>query len=146
MSDDTAGGGRQEQAALRQVDRQLYRIGPFKAKLTPTPVNETEEVPERLSASLLTRAANMHGLGYSECARTASCRRPVRLIRTGPKRMVIPHAFSFHLPGSALIEQLALFDDQGRLRFFGPLISPRQGFERPEEFHFESSAVEVHLG
>lgn len=146
MSDNTAGGGRQEQTALRQASRQLYRIGPFKAKLTPTPVNEAEEVPERLNASLLTRAANMHGFGYLECARAAACRRPVRLVRTGSRKMVIPHAFSFHLPGSALIEQLALFDEQGRLRFFGPLISPRQGFERPEEFRFEGSAVEVNLG
>ena len=146
MSDATTGGGSQKPAVLRPVDPQLYRIGPFKAKLNPTPLTEAEDIPERLNASLLSRSANMHGLGYVECARATAIRHPVRLVRTGSKKMVIPHAFSFHLPGSGLIKQLALFDDQGRLRFFGPLISQRQGFERPEEFRFEGGAVEVHLG
>lgn len=123
---------------------QLYRIGPFTAKLTSTPLALSLDVAERLDASLLTQAADTLGRGYTECPRTASSRRPVRLVRRGgSKTFVIPHQFAFHLPGSALIQQLGLFDDQARLRYFGALSSSRQGFERPEEFSFESGAVEI---
>ncbi|CAN5275953.1 hypothetical protein BH09PSE1_BH09PSE1_05730 [soil metagenome] len=128
----------------RRTDGQLFRIGPFTAKLTPTPLALTLGVPKRLEASLLTRAADTLGRGYTECPRTASCRRPVRLERrAGSKTFIIPHQFAFHLPGSALIQQLGLFDDQGRLRYSGALSSSRQGFERPEEFHFDGGSVEV---
>ncbi len=123
---------------------QLHRIGPFTAKLASTPVALSLDVAERLDASLLTQAADTLGRGYTECPRTASSRRPVRLIRrNGSRTFVIPHRFGFHLPGSALIQQLGLFDDEGRLRYFGALSSSRQGFERPEEFSFESGAVEI---
>jgi hypothetical protein len=136
-----------QQSSLNQQlgGRRLHRIGPFRARLQPTPFARSVELPERLNASLLTHAVNTHGYDYVECPQTAAARRPVRLVRAGSKTLVIPHEFVFYLPGCALIQQLGLFDDQGQLRYFGHLASSRQSFERPEEFRFEGGAVEVSL-
>jgi hypothetical protein len=121
----------------------LFHVGPFQAVLQPTPLGETLETPGRLHGSLLTRAADLNGSGYAECARAAAVRRPVRLVRASSRFLTIQHAFSFNLPGSALIEQLGLFDDDDRLLFFGDLKSARQAVERPEVFTFEADAVRI---
>jgi len=121
----------------------LHLIGPFRARLVSAHHTAHLDAPERLRASLLTQGANPLGLGHIECPRAAAAQRPVRLQRIDSRTLVIPHQFAFHLPGSALIQQLGLFDDEGRLRFFGQLSSSRQGVERPEDFHFPATTVEV---
>lgn len=121
----------------------LHFIGPFRAKLISAHHTADLPVPERLRASLLTNRADPLGRGHTECARAAAARCPVRLERVDRLTLVIPHEFGFHLPGSGLIQQLGLFDDEARLRFFGPISSSKQRFERPEEFRFMPSAVEI---
>lgn len=121
----------------------LYLVGPFNADLRPTQIAAEQNPPERLFAGLLAKAANSLGAGYVESPRTASDRRPVRLARTNPQRLVIPHPFSFRLPGCGLIEQLGLFDADGTLLFFGSLRSARQAVERPEVFEFEEAEVQI---
>lgn len=119
----------------------LHLVGPFRAELHPTPLAMGHNPPERLVASLLTKGPNSAGAAYVESSQTASERRPVRLSRTGRRTLVIPHAFAFRVPGSGLVEQLGLFDEQGRLLFFGNLRSTRQAVERPEIFEFPDGAV-----
>lgn len=121
----------------------VHLIGPFTARLVSAQHAAELDVPDRLRAGLLTQGANALGLGHIECARAAAEHRPVRLQRIDSRTLVIPHEFAFRLPGSALIQQLGLFDEEGRLRFFGRLSSQKQHVERPEEFRFMAGAVEV---
>lgn len=121
----------------------VHLIGPFTARLVSAHHTAELDLPDRLQASLLTQGANSLGLGYIECPRAAADRRPVRLQRVDRRTLIIPHEFAFHLRGSALIQQLGLFDDEERLRFFGRLSSSKQHVERPEEFRFMAGAVEV---
>ena len=125
------------------VGARLHLIGPFAARLASAHHTAELDVPQRLRASLLTQGANSLGLGYIECPRAAADRRPVRLDRVDRRTLIIPHEFAFYLPGSALIQQLGLFDDEDRLRFFGRLSSSKQHVERPEDFRFMAGAVEV---
>lgn len=143
MHNDTATPKGQTPTRKLSEGYKLHLIGPFRAKLTPTPYSLSAEEPERLHASLLTQAPTARSVGYVECPQTTTSRQPVRLARVGSKTLIIPHAFAFVVPGVGLIQQLGLFDDEGRLRYFGPLISSRQAFERPEEFRFEGGAVEI---
>ncbi|PZT98996.1 MAG: hypothetical protein DI624_06465 [Brevundimonas sp.] len=119
----------------------LHLVGPFRAELRPTPFAVRQNPPDRLLAGLLTEGASLTGTAYVESPHTALERRPVRLSRTGRQTLIIPHAFAFRLPGSGLVEQLGLFDEDGRLLFFGNLRSPRQAVERPETFDFPEGAV-----
>lgn len=121
----------------------LHSIGPFRAKLQAVVHLLGEKLPDRLDASLLSVGADIHGFGYIESSRTAASRRPVRVLKRSAGIATVPHEFAFQVPGSGLIEQLGLFDQQGRLRFFGGLVSSRQGVERPEEFRFEAHSVEL---
>lgn len=123
----------------------LHAIGPFRTKLQPVVHLLGEDLPDRLNASLLSVGADTHGFGYLESPRTAALRRPVRILKRSARIATVPHEFAFQLPGSGLIEQLGLFDPQGRLRFFGGLVSSRQGVERPEAFHFDAHSVELRL-
>lgn len=133
--------------ALRLTRREarLHYVGPFKAKLSPTQLARTSPVPDRLLASLLVQAPDVYGKGWVENPRTASARQPVRVLNSSPTTMSVRNEFGFDLPGSGLVAQLGLFDDQGRLWFFGPMTSPRQRLERPEEFRFPAGSVEITL-
>lgn len=121
----------------------FFLIGPFAAVLKATSSAEGRELPDRLFASLLTQGPSPGGRGYVESPRTVGERRPVRWRRIDSKTLVIPHAFSFAIPGSGLVEELALFDDDGRMMFHGPLRSQRQALERPERFEFPEGNVRL---
>mgnify|MGYP000974715226 CR=1 FL=1 len=120
-----------------------FLIGPFAATLRATSSAEGHELPDRLFASLLTQSPGAGGHGYVESPRTAGERRPVRWRRLDSRTLVIPHDFSFAIPGSGLVEELALFDGDGRMMFHGPLKSQRQALERPERFEFPEGSVRL---
>lgn len=121
----------------------FFLIGPFAAVLRATSSAEGQELPHRLFASLLTQGPSTGGRGYIESPRTAGERRPVRWRRIDTKTLVIPHDFSFVIPGSGLVEELALFDGDGGMMFHGPLRSQRQALERPERFEFPEGNVRL---
>ncbi|HRO33052.1 MAG TPA: hypothetical protein PLQ03_06525 [Brevundimonas sp.] len=120
-----------------------FLIGPFAAMLRATSFAEGSDLPDRLFASLLTQAPGTGRHGYVESPRTAGERRPVRWSRVDSRMLVIPHAFGFVIPGSGLVEELALFDGDGRMMFHGPLRSQRQALERPERFEFPEGSVRL---
>jgi len=121
----------------------FHLIGPFSATLRATELADGRDLPERLFASLLTQGPDLHGRGFMESARTSGERRPVLWRRVDSKALVIPHSFSFKIPGSGLVEQLGLFDGDDRLMFYGPLKSQRQAVERPELFEFPEGSVRL---
>lgn len=121
----------------------FFLIGPFAAVLRATSSAEGQELPDRLFASLLTQGPSTDGRGYIESPRTVGERRPVRWRRIDSKTLIIPHDFSFNIPGSGLVEELALFHGDGPMMFHGLLRSQRQALERPERFEFPEGNVRL---
>lgn len=114
-----------------------YQAGPFSALLAPTRVQRHcgESLKEFL-VGLLTSPPDPDGEGYCAVPRSACARANVRLDPYSSALDANFHPVTLVLPPGHPVAHVGLFDEFGRLRFYGALSGRKSVSTPPQEFHF----------
>lgn len=126
-----------------QQGRVVYhQHGPFASRLAPTLLQKMlGEAPAQLWAALLVKGANPDGTGYEELAAEGYGRLPVSITSLNSDFDANVAPLVFRLSNGADVTHIGLFDDQGRLRFYGFLSGYRKDTDLPKVFELGAMAM-----
>lgn len=121
-----------------------YLSGPLHADLgMAIGLRTALEIPSRLFAGLLSRAADPDGQGYEELVAAGYQRQPVGLYPAGQSRLAVPHPVNFEASEPLVATHVAVFtaETQGELLWSGALRGARYAPQPSSRIHLPATQL-----